>query len=144
MKRKIKQEKKSANKVDFKKNALILLGIIVVVFVAAFAYNLFSKKTCTDENCFAESSKNCQKSSYLQKTDVGGQVLFEVLGTKDQNCLTKMTVKEIPDNNLFNSWKDKSMDCSFPVDQMKTDQAMINPNYCSGELLEEMKKSIQQ
>jgi len=125
------------------RNLKTILGILIifsVVLVFLFFTGFFTG-TCTDENCFDASTRDCKPIEY-NKHESNNIYVYTIYRSTGENCLFKIFLQSAApgsDSDLKNLLEGKSMKCSVPKSLLKTtrfDDVDNILSYCHGELKE--------
>lgn len=122
------------------KDKIFFLGFLLLILVILVIFTYV--KDCGDnKTCFSDSFKSCKKVKLATESD-NAVFSYEVLGSKEDNCVTLITLERINsqvDNKLKEELEGKKMVCEIPKTEV-LDENLFNTKqasaYCTGPLRE--------
>lgn len=119
----------------------IIVGVVVLIVLAALIFLGLPKNCKTNEECFNSKASKCSKVKVtLLKND--NYLNYYVLGESKDNCIVKVTMEKVSvkqSDELKASLQGKKMECSVPISILQErglNQVENIYDYCTGPLKE--------
>lgn len=126
-----------------KRNHIIIIVLLVLALIigGGVFYFFFFTETCTDEECFLNALRTCQRTTYMKSSQGNAwQYTIQPLGFSQGICNVKVKnlaiASELP---LARNIEGKSMSCKIPAEFAGTFiQVQSKLEFCSGPLKESL------
>ena len=119
----------------------IILGIVIVLVIAALAYVLLYTSKCSDMNCFKTNLWECKKASFTNYEE-NSTWQYIIRGMSGGECQIDVKAISLQMDVSIGSLQGKTMTCYIPRSLLGSFMPEEKLEYCHGILKEEIQKLI--